>query len=270
MQQVAVIQMVSGSDWQENLQQAQRLLESAAQQGALLAVLPENFAVFNASQLLACGAAEQTRRGPIRQFIATQAARLGIWIVAGSIPVMNLQGDRVRSACIVVDDKGQERVRYDKIHLFDVDVADAQSAYRESDQIEPGEEIVTLDTPVGRLGLTICYDLRFPQLYQALLEKDVDLISVPAAFTYVTGEAHWDTLLRARAIETQCFILAANQGGEHNAKRRTWGHSQIIDPWGNVLALQEQGEGVLIAGLDRNEQAALRSRMPIRAHRRAL
>ncbi len=270
MQQVAVIQMVSGPSWQENLRQARRLLEEAAAQGAALAVLPENFAVFNAGQLLRCGTAEQDRRGPIRQFIAAQAARLGIWIVAGSIPILSQNGDRVRSACIVVDNAGQERARYDKIHLFDVDVADAQSAYRESDQIEPGDGVVALDTPVGRLGLTICYDLRFPQLYQALLEKEVDLITVPAAFTYVTGEAHWDTLLRARAIETQCFILAANQGGAHNAKRRTWGHSQIIDPWGEVLALREQGEGVLLARLDRDEQAALRRRMPIRMHRRPL
>ena len=270
MSRVAVIQMVSGGDWQENLQHAERLIAKAAADGALLALLPENFAVFNTSQLLECGEAEQSIDGPIRQFLSVQAKKQGIWLVAGSLPVLNKTGDRVRSACFVIDDRGQERCRYDKLHLFDVDVADSQAAYRESDQIEPGEGFVLVDTPVGRLGLTICYDLRFPLLYQRLLDHGAELISVPAAFTQVTGEAHWELLLRARATETQCYVLAANQGGLHNSRRETFGHSMVVDPWGRVIGALEKGEAVLCADIDLQQLADIRQKMPVHRHRRQL
>ncbi len=268
MHKVAVIQMVSGADWQANLQEAAALIAEAAGQGAELVLLPENFAVFNTSQLIERGRSEQTEAGPIRQFMADQARRHNIWLVGGSVPVLNPAGDRVRASCFVIDNQGGERARYDKLHLFDVDVADNQAAYRESDQIEPGEEIVLVDTPVGRLGLTICYDLRFPLLYQELVDQGAELISVPAAFTRVTGEAHWELLLRARATETQCFVLAADQGGKHNERRETWGQSMIVDPWGQVLAQQASGSGVVMADIDRNQLQELRASMPVQQHRR--
>ncbi len=267
---VAVIQLVSGSDWRVNLERAAYWIAQAAQAGAQLVLLPENFAVFNSSQLVERGRDELSPQGPIRGFIAEQARQHGIWIVAGSLPVLSTDGRRVRSACLVVDDQGVERARYDKIHLFDVDVADSQGSYRESDQIEPGGTVVLVDTPVGRLGLTICYDVRFPLLYQKLVEQGAQLISVPAAFTYATGEAHWQVLLRARAIETQCYLLAANQGGVHNASRQTYGHSMVVDPWGELLGCHAEGEGMVLAPVDLDRVSQLRSRMPIQSHRRPL
>lgn len=265
---VAAIQLISGSDWQHNLERAAYWIAEAAARGAELVLLPENFAVFNTSMLVERGAQERSLEGPIRQFLAQQAKQHGIWLVAGSLPILNNAGDRVRATCLVVDDQGCERARYDKLHLFDVDVSDSQGSYRESDEIEPGDEIVLVDTPVGRLGLTICYDLRFPQLYQALRASGADLVSVPAAFTQVTGEAHWEVLLRARAIENQCFVIASNQGGIHNAKRETFGHSMIIDPWGTQLDCLEKGEGLVVAELDLERQRQLRCQMPITRHQR--
>ncbi|OMH30371.1 carbon-nitrogen hydrolase family protein [Motiliproteus sp. MSK22-1] len=270
MSKAAVIQMVSGADWQHNLIQAADLIAEAALQGAKLAVLPENFAVFNTSQLIERGGNEQNSQGPIRQFLSDQAKKNDLWLVGGSLPVLSDSGKRVRSACFVVDSQGKEQVRYDKIHLFDVDVSDSQSAYRESDQIEPGDELIVVDTPIGRLGLSICYDLRFPGLYQALLDKGAELFCVPAAFTQVTGAAHWEILLRARAIETQCYILAADQGGRHNERRETFGHSMIIDPWGQVLGQLKKGEGVVSAEIDLQQLQTIREKMPIREHRQSL
>ncbi|MEH6651472.1 MAG: carbon-nitrogen hydrolase family protein [Motiliproteus sp.] len=268
--QVAVVQMVSGADLQQNLQQAAGWIAKATAAGSQLIVLPENFAVFNAAELLGRGIDELTLEGPIRRFLAEQAKQHSVWIVAGSIPVVSEDGKRVRSACIVVDEQGVEQARYDKIHLFDVDVSDSQGSYRESDQIEPGDSVVLVDTPVGRLGLTICYDLRFPLLYQKLVEQGAELISVPAAFTYATGEAHWQTLLQARAIETQCYLLAANQGGVHNERRQTYGHSMIIDPWGELLGCHSTGEGLVQAEIQLSRVQQVRKNMPLLAHRRLL
>lgn len=264
----AVIQMVSGEDWQNNLAVAAELIAGAATQGAKLALLPENFAVFNTHQLLERGAEERDSEGPIRQFLAQQAKKYDIWLVAGSVPVLNESQNRVRAACFVVDNLGELRARYDKLHLFDVDVSDSQAAYRESEQIDPGDQVVVVDTPVGRLGLTICYDLRFPLLYQELLDRGAEVISVPAAFTKVTGEAHWELLLRARATETQCYVLAANQGGIHNERRETYGHSMVVDPWGQVIAKHESGAGVISADINLAWLKELRCKMPIHQHRR--
>ncbi len=270
MNRVAMIQLVSGKLLQHNLERAGHWIAEAAAAGAKLVLLPENFAVFDASALLEQGRKELGIEGPVRQFIIQQARKQGVWIVAGSIPVSSSDGRRVRSACFVVDDQGVEQARYDKVHLFDVDVADNQGSYRESDQIEPGNQVVVVDTPVGRLGLSICYDLRFPELYQKLVEQGAQLISVPAAFTQLTGEAHWEVLLRARAIETQCYVLAANQGGVHNGRRETFGHSMVVDPWGAVLGCQEKGEGLVLADIDLHRVAELRHKMPLQRHRRGL
>ncbi|WP_343232511.1 carbon-nitrogen hydrolase family protein [Motiliproteus sediminis] len=267
---VAALQMVSGADWQQNLRSAADLIGQAAAGGAQLLLLPENFAVFDSQQLLERGRPEQDPDGPIRTFLAQQARQHGVWLVAGSLPILSADGRRVRAACLVYDDQGQEVARYDKLHLFDVDVADAQAAYRESEQIEPGDALVVVDTPVGRLGLSICYDLRFPQLYQQLANAGAELISVPAAFTQVTGEAHWELLLRARAIETQCYLIAANQGGVHNARRETFGHSMVVDPWGRVLNRHARGESVVVADTNLELVAEMRRKMPLLAHRRAL
>ncbi|MFC6669497.1 carbon-nitrogen hydrolase family protein [Marinobacterium aestuariivivens] len=266
---VAVIQMVSGERLEDNLEVAGRLVSRAADGGARLVLLPENFALFDSANLRAlaeagCGLPER---------VAGLAADAGVWLVAGSIP-QALRPDgapvaagRVRSSCLVFDDRGGLRARYDKRHLFDVDVADGQRAYRESDYVEPGETPVLVDTPVGRLGLSICYDLRFAEHYLALRAAGAELIAVPSAFTAVTGAAHWEVLLRARAIETQCYLLGADQGGRHSNRRETWGHSMIVDPWGEVLGVQDQGEGIVSASLDLDRLRQIRGEMPMQAHR---
>ena len=270
---VAAIQMVSGSDLEANLAQARELLVAARDGGARIAVLPENFALLHTPDMRAQGALEITSSGPIRGFLAEQARELGLWIVGGSLPVAarpdgSLIPDRVRATCWVLDDQGREVGRYDKIHLFDAEVADAQGRYRESDTFEPGDSVVVVDTPVGRLGLSICYDLRFPELYRALAREGAEWVTVPSAFTYRTGEAHWEPLLRARAIENQLWVCAVDQGGQHSAKRRTWGHSMVIDPWGSIVAQVEEGVQVLFADIDLEQQAELRRQMPVLHHRR--
>ena len=274
MTRVAVIQMISGGCVEDNLKQAAELLADAASQGAVLALLPENFALMSTSKLYAAGVEERTVDGPIRSFLAQQAQALGLWIIAGSVPISARPddeplADRIRQSCLVYADDGSERARYDKIHLFDVNVADRQAQYRESDTIESGELApVCVDSLAGKLGLSICYDLRFAELYRALAGQGAELLTVPAAFTAVTGQAHWHALLRARAIENQCFVLAANQGGQHSKSRATYGHSMIVDPWGEVLAELESGPGVAVADIDLERLADVRRDMPMAEHRR--
>lgn len=266
----AVIQMVSQSDVEGNLARARSLLEQAAASGAKLAVLPENFAAMGRRDIAAIGRAEALGEGPILPWLKLAARDLKLWIVAGTLPLppeSRPQG-KVTACSLLVDDQGQQVARYDKLHLFDVDVADARGRYRESDDYAHGSNVVVADTPVGKLGLTVCYDLRFPELYTALREAGAELITAPSAFTAVTGAAHWEILLRARAIETQCYVLAAAQGGVHPGPRETFGHAAIVDPWGRVLAEQAQGEAVLLAERDSQEQASIRARMPVSNHRR--
>jgi predicted amidohydrolase len=267
---LAVIQMVSQADVLANLAQARQLLEQAAAGGARLAVLPENFAAMGRRDLAEIGRAEALGEGPILPWLHQTARDLGLWIVAGTLPLPpDGQPEAKAHACsLLIDNAGQRVARYDKLHLFDVDVSDSHGRYRESDDFAFGEKVVVADTPVGRLGLTVCYDLRFAELFSALREAGAELISVPAAFTAVTGAAHWQVLTRARAIEIQCYVLAAGQGGSHPGGRETFGHSAIIDPWGRVLSEQAQGEGVLLAERDSAEQAAIRQRMPVARHRR--
>lgn len=267
---LAVIQMVSQSAVLANLAQARGLLERAAAGGAKLAVLPENFAAMGRRDMAAIGRAEALGEGPILPWLKQAARDLRLWIVAGTLPLPPQDQPEAKSnACsLLVDDQGQVVARYDKLHLFDVDVADNRGRYRESDDYAHGNRVVVADTPVGRLGLTVCYDLRFPELYSELRAAGAELITAPSAFTAVTGAAHWEVLIRARAIETQCYLLAAAQGGVHPGPRETYGHAAIVDPWGRVLAEQDQSEGVLLAVRDSNEQASIRARMPVFSHRR--
>lgn len=267
---LAVIQMVSQTDIQTNLVAARRLLEQAAEAGARLAVLPENFAAMGRSDLVALGRAEAEGAGPILPWLKQAARDLSLWIVAGTIPLPpdDQPLAKVRACSLLVDDHGQRVARYDKLHLFDADVSDARGRYRESDDYAAGERLVVVDTPVGRLGMSVCYDLRFAELYTALRLAGAELISAPSAFTAVTGQAHWEMLVRTRAIETQCYMLAAAQGGEHPNGRMTHGHSSIVDFWGQALAEQATGEAVLVVDRDAAAQAATRQRMPVVMHRR--
>jgi predicted amidohydrolase len=267
---LAVIQMVSQADVAANLAKARRLLEQAAAGGARLAVLPENFAAMGRHDLAALGLSEARGEGPILPWLKQAARDLKLWIVAGTLPLppAGQPEAKARACCLLFDEHGEHVARYDKLHLFDVEVGDSQGSYRESDDFAHGSQIVLADTPVGRLGLTVCYDLRFPELYGALREAGAELISVPAAFTALTGAAHWQVLVRARAIETQCYLLAAGQGGTHPGGRETFGHSAIVDPWGRVLAEQAHGEAVLLASRDAIEQATIRQRMPVSRHKR--
>ncbi len=267
---LSVIQMASQADVQSNLKTARRLLEQAAVQGARLAVLPENFAAMGHADPLALGRAEAQGSGPILPWLRQAARDLGLWIVAGTLPLPpDGEPDAKPRACsLLVDDRGQRVARYDKLHLFDADVADSRGRYRESDHYAPGQRLVVADTPLGRLGMTVCYDLRFAELYLALRAAGAELISLPSAFTLTTGAAHWQSLIRARAIETQCYMLAAAQGGEHPEGRITYGHSSIVDCWGRMLCEQPTGDAVLLASRDAAEQAAIRQRMPVLSHRR--
>ncbi len=266
----AVIQMVSQDDVQGNLRQASKLLEQAASGGARLAVLPENFAAMGRADAAAIGRAEALGEGPILPWLKRVARDLRLWIVAGTIalPPTGQPKAKAHACSLLIDEHGQQVARYDKLHLFDVDVADNRGRYRESDDYAAGAQVVVADTPVGRLGLSVCYDLRFPELYSHLRAAGAELISAPSAFTAVTGAAHWDVLIRARAIETQCYMLAAAQGGLHPGQRQTHGHAAIVDPWGRIVAQQAQGEAVLLAERDSDEQASIRARMPVINHRR--
>ncbi|WP_028631542.1 carbon-nitrogen hydrolase family protein [Pseudomonas parafulva] len=266
----AVIQMVSQDGVLENLARASALLEQAAAGGARLAVLPENFAAMGRKDAAAIGRAEALGQGPILPWLKRVTRDLKLWVVAGTLPLPPAgQPDAKAHACsLLIDEHGEQVARYDKLHLFDVDVADNRGRYRESDDYAHGAQVVVADTPVGRVGLSVCYDLRFPELYSELRAAGAELITAPAAFTAVTGAAHWDVLVRARAIETQCYVLAAAQGGTHPGERHTYGHAAIVDPWGRVVAQQAQGEAVLLAERDSEQQASIRARMPVIEHRR--
>lgn len=276
---VAAVQMVSTANVDANIIAAGRLIDEAAAAGAGLVVLPENFAVLDGGPQAQFAEREGDYSAPLQGFLSERARRHGICLVAGTMPLITrpaadgaeveeLTDGRVRPASLVFDANGRIVARYDKMHLFDVEVTDRQARYAESDSFEPGNEVVAVDTATARLGLTICYDVRFPELYRRLFNDRVELITVPAAFTRVTGEAHWEVLLRARAIENQCYVIGAGQGGVHNERRETFGHSMVIDPWGRVLALIEQGEGIAVADIDLAALHELRRKMPVFSHRR--
>lgn len=258
----AVVQMTSGDVVADNLIEAGRWLAAAKAGGATLAVLPENFALMPRNDAARRAAAEPEGQGPIQDFLAETAARLGLWVVGGTLPV-SVPGDpRPAACCPVYDANGNRVARYDKIHLFDVDLPGRDERYRESDHIAPGSKVVVIDSPVGRLGLSVCYDMRFPELYREMVTAGAEVFTVPAAFTAPTGRAHWEVLLRARAIENLGFVLAPAQGGIHPNGRETYGDSLIIDPWGGVLARRPRGAGVVLAALDREAQQATRVSFP--------
>lgn len=261
---VAAAQMVSTPRVADNLASAERLLELAADSGARLVVLPEYFALISADAREKVRLRERFGAGPIQDWLARQAARLGLWIVGGTVPLEADVPDKVRNACLVHAPDGRCVARYDKIHLFGL--RHGEEVYDEGETIEPGEAVVTVDIEGWTVGLSICYDLRFPELYRAM--GLVDLIVLPAAFTWTTGRAHWEVLLRARAIENQCYVLAAAQGGRHEAGRRTWGDSLVVDPWGEVCVRLAEGEGVVRGTLRRERLDEVRARLPAWQHRR--
>jgi deaminated glutathione amidase len=267
---VAAVQMNSGNDAAANLATAGRLLQAAADQGARLAVLPENFSLMARHDGERRAHAETDGSGPVQDFLAATAARLRIWVVAGSVPIARAAGERNAQACLVYDAAGRRVARYDKLHLFDVELPGRGETYRESATMSPGDRIVVLDTPAGRLGLSICYDVRFPELYRRLEAQGAQWLVVPAAFTAASGEAHWEVLLRARAVENLCYLVASAQCGLHPSGRRTWGHSMIVDYWGRILAQLPDGDGVITAAIDLGAQADARTRFPALAHRAAL
>ena len=267
---VAAIQMNSGSDVAANLELAGRLLAEAAADGCALAALPENFALMPERGKDKAKYAEQPGDGPIQAFLAAAAAQHGLWIVAGSMPLVSpdIGNGRVFGACPVYDDEGEQRALYRKIHLFDVDLVDKGESYRESASMFPGDDVVAVDTPAGRLGLSICYDLRFPELFRQLVDDGAVLFTVPAAFTVTTGRAHWHTLLRARAIENLAYVVAPGQYGCHPDNRSTYGHSLICDPWGRILAEEAAGNCVVAADIEPGLPAKLRSEFPVLSNRR--
>ncbi|MCG9080462.1 carbon-nitrogen hydrolase family protein [Laribacter hongkongensis] len=260
---VAVVQMVSGHVVADNLERARLRVLEAARGGAALVVLPEYFALMGLADTDKLAVAEAFGHGPMQDAVAQMAREAGVWLVAGTLPLAGQNPGRVRNSCLVFSPAGECVARYDKIHLFGF--SGLGERYCESDTIEPGETPVAVDTPLGRLGLSVCYDLRFPELYRHLGEMTA--LVLPAAFTAVTGEAHWEVLLRARAIENQCYAIAAAQGGVHSSGRRTHGHSMIIDPWGRIVAELPEGEGVLWADLDPALLASVRNRLPALRHR---
>lgn len=266
MMKIAALQMVSTPDVVRNLAAAGRLIAQAAAAGAQLLALPEYFCLMGRRDDDKLALAEDDGQGPIQDFLAGQAREHRVWLIGGTLPIRGSQPGRVRNACCVWGPDGQRVARYDKIHLFSFD--NGRESYDEGRVLEAGSEPVAFEAEGLRVGLSVCYDLRFPELYRALMHPPCDLLVVPAAFTYTTGQAHWDLLLRARAVENQCHVLAIGQGGEHENGRRTWGHSQIIDPWGEVLALQADGEGVVLAELGLSRQQAVRLQLPALAHRR--
>ncbi|CEG57325.1 carbon-nitrogen hydrolase family protein [Legionella fallonii] len=264
MAQVGLVQMVSSTKVTENLLQVEHYMAQAKNEQVELIVLPENFAFMGMNDTDKLQIAETYGDGPIQQKISQLAKKFGIWIVAGTIPLKGM-GTKVRASNIVYDDQGLSVARYDKIHLFDVRVSEHE-AHQESSTVERGNELVVVDTPVGKIGLTVCYDLRFPELYQQLMIRGAQIFTVPSAFTSVTGQAHWDVLLRARAIENLCYVLAANQSGQHENERQTYGHSMVVEPWGRVLVQKEVSTGLVTADIDLQRLQQLRQHFPCIDH----
>jgi len=260
---IGAVQMASGPNVKGNLKEAERLIEIAVEQGAKLVALPENFSIMGMRDRDKVAVREEMGSGPVQEFLSSTARKLGIWLVGGSVPLVSSVPSKVRNSCLVYDQGGNLAARYDKIHLFGF--AMGAESYAEVRTIEPGRNVVSVDSPFGRLGLSVCYDLRFPELYRAM--KGVDIILVPSAFTETTGKAHWETLVRARAIENLAYVLAPAQGGYHVNGRETHGDSMIVDPWGVILDRLPRGSGVVIAGVNLAYLRRLRENLPALSHR---
>lgn len=260
---IAAIQMASGPYVNANLSEAERLIEIAVNQGAKLIVLPEYFAIMGLKESDKVAVREEEGKGTIQNFLSKTAKKHKIWLIGGSVPLKSNFPNKVRNSCLVYDDKGHLAARYDKIHLFGLDLGNEH--YHEENTIESGDAIKVVDTPFGKIGLSICYDLRFPELYRAM--GQVDIIVIPSAFTETTGKAHWESLIRARAIENLSYVVAAAQGGYHLSGRETHGNSMIVDPWGVILDRLPRGSGVVIAAMNPKYQASLRDSLPALKHR---
>ncbi|MGQ0441832.1 MAG: carbon-nitrogen hydrolase family protein [Methylophilaceae bacterium] len=260
---VAGIQMASSPHVSSNLIEAERLIKVATTQGAKIVVLPEYFCIMGTKEMDKVSVREQEGDGPIQRFLSKMAKKHKIWLIGGSVPLVSNFQNKVRNSCLVYDDKGMRVARYDKIHLFGLDLGSEH--YHEENTIESGDKVVVVETPYGKIGLSICYDLRFPELYRAMGE--VDMIVVPSAFTETTGKAHWETLVRARAIENLCYVIAPAQGGYHLSGRETHGNSMIVDPWGVILDRLPRGSGVVIASINTHYQASLRNSLPALKHK---
>ena len=265
---VGAVQMATGPNVNANLFEAERLVKEAVAGGAGLVVLPENFAFMGKRGEDMLPLREENGSGPLQSFLSRVAEQNRVWLVGGTIPMLADDRGRVRSACLVFDDHGRQLARYDKIHLFDVSLPGVDERYHESATIEPGEGVVVLDSPFGRLGVAVCYDLRFPELFRVMLDQGVEMLAVPSAFTAITGKAHWETLVRARAIENLAYVVAAAQGGFHLNGRETHGHSMVVDPWGTVLAQVPRGPGFICCPVDHEFQSSVRRNFPTIDHRR--
>ncbi|MEQ1526297.1 MAG: carbon-nitrogen hydrolase family protein [Gallionella sp.] len=260
---VAAIQMASGPNVAGNISEARRLIATAAEKGARLVVLPEFFAIMGMTELDKLKIAEPVGNGPIQQFLSDTAKQHKIWLVGGSIPLVASTPNKVLNSCLVFDEHGEQVARYDKIHLFNLELGNEN--YNEAKTIEAGNQVVVVDSPFGRIGLAICYDLRFPELFRAM--RNIDIIVLPSAFTETTGRMHWEVLVRARAIENLAYVIAPAQGGYHVNGRETHGNSMIVDPWGRVLDRLPRGSGVVMGEINPSYQASLRSSLPALAHR---
>jgi len=267
MSKCAAIQMASSPNVASNLLEAGKLIAEAAKSGAKLIALPENFSIMGVHELDKVKVREADGEGPIQDFLSQTAKKHAVWIVSGTVPLEANADNKVRAACLIYDDKGERVARYDKIHLFDVSVPETNEEYRESDSIEEGDQPLVIDTPFGRVGIAVCYDLRFPEHFRKLQEQGVDIVIVPSAFTAETGAAHWEVLLRARAIENLCYIIAPNQGGFHLNGRKTFGHSMVVDPWGVILDCYKTGAGFVSAEIDLQQLAKVRASFPVLDHR---
>lgn len=267
MTTVASIQMVSTDDVSENLQVASQLIAEAVAQGAEFLLLPENFMRMGDDKHGNVGIMEPFGDGPLQNFLAQQSQQHKIWLMGGTIPLQGNVANKSHASCLLYDPNGECTFRYDKIHLFDV-IVDHKSgeSYQESNTIVAGDKVVVATTPFAKIGMSVCYDLRFPELYRAMHRDKVQIITVCSAFTLTTGKAHWKSLLRSRAIENLCYIIASNQGGKHADGRQTWGHSMIIDPWGNILDSIESGAGFALADIDLEQQQVLRRDFPCLQH----
>lgn len=264
---IAALQMASGPQLQANLMEAGRLIKEAAAQGAEMVVLPETFVLMGKQEQERLAIAETAGDGPIQQFLQQQAQKYKVWIVAGTIPIRSDDPDHAYATSFLYNAQGEVVARYDKIHLFDAMVGENRDTYTESAATKPGTQPVVVDTPFGRLGMSVCYDLRFPELYRRLSEACAQILVVPSAFTEITGKAHWEVLLRARAIENLCYVVAAAQGGYHVNGRTTYGHSMVVDYWGNILNMREKGAGIVTASLDLAGLEQQRKTFPVLSHR---
>jgi len=268
MTKIAAIQMASGTNVSANLIEVSRQIISAAKDGAKLIVLPESFAIMGINDSDQVKIAEDVGRGQIQDFLSNQAKKNNVWLIAGTIPLKSDNENKVYAACLVYNNNGKQVSRYDKIHLFDAHIEATSETYKESKTLEAGNQVIVVDTPFGKIGLAICYDLRFPELFRQLVIQGAEIIVVPSAFTAITGKAHWEVLLRARALENLCYVIASAQGGYHVNGRETYGNSMIVDPWGTILDCLPDGSGYVIADVDIENINKIRQSFPVLEHRK--